>query len=406
MTLIECFNNALVENVAVCLELKPDKLILLGNEEELEDIKTRYNALFEERKLSVEIKTEPIGDDRLSDITKLLAEIICQEGECVIDLTDADEIPAMAVGATLMQLEPSLRRKVCVQKYDPQTDTITTLMGTPSPAMPGAELTVKELVALFGGIVYPNSYQPPMNYTPLQLEGLWQTMRAFTPKKWNRMLTNLAEFESRSKDKMHIRVDLDSLREEIGEFDEKLGRVQTLLNALREKGVVLYRKDDHILDYKYTDPLYRYCTQKAGNTLEIKVLLEARSLKEQGCSFFTDCQTSVHIDWDGHVHKISDNIPDTNNEIDLILMHGVTPLFISCKNGDVEEEELYKLHTVAREFGGPNVRKMLVATSLSKHDPSHKALIRRAWDMDIYPVTGFTKFTSEDWQDTFRDALW
>ena len=275
-----------------------------------------------------------------------------------------------------------------------------------NPAMPGAELTVKELVALFGGIVYPNSYQPPMNYTPLQLEGLWQTMHAFTPKKWNRMLTNLAEFESRSKDKMHIRVNLDSLRGEIGEFDEKLGRVQILLEALRKKGVVLYRKDDHILDYKYTDPLYRYCTQKAGNTLEIKVLLEARSLKEQGCSFFTDCQTSVHIDWDGHVHKISDNIPDTNNEIDLILMHGVTPLFISCKNGDVEEEELYKLHTVAREFGGPNVRKMLVATSLSKHDPSHKALIRRAWDMDIYPVTGFTKFTSEDWQDTFRDALW
>ena len=74
--------------------------------------------------------------------------------------------------------------------------------------------------------------------------------------------------------------------------------------------------------------------------------------------------------------------PRPATKIDVILMHGTTLLFISCKNGNIGEEELYKLHTVAERFGGPYVRKMLIATNLDRKPPpptAHSSSVQETW---------------------------
>ena len=81
-------------------------------------------------------------------------------------------------------------------------------------------------------------------------------------------------------------------------------------------------------------------------------------------------------------------------------------MFVSCKNGDVDESELYKLHTVATRFGGENARKMLIVSNLEKKNPtSARALRQRTVDMGIYLVTNAAKLSSERWQEIFREAL-
>ena len=90
----------------------------------------------------------------------------------------------------------------------------------------------------------------------------------------------------------------------------------------------------------------------------------------------------------------------------MILIHGTTPLFISCKNGAIGEDELYKLHTVAQRFGGPNAKKMLIATDLYHKNPkSTRAFAQRAWDMDIFLVTDAAACTKEEWQQIFLQAM-
>ena len=156
--------------------------------------------------------------------------------------------------------------------------------------------------------------------------------------------------------------------------------------------------------YTYTSPLLRYCTQKAGNMLEIKTLLEAKALS--GDARFDDCQMSVTIDWDGITHTPLERIPETKNEIDVMLTRGMTPLFISCKNGDIGDEELYKLHTVATRFGGPRAKKMLIATDLDRKSvAANRSFIQRAWDMDIFVVTDAAELSREDWAEVFRTAM-
>ena len=96
---------------------------------------------------------------------------------------------------------------------------------------------------------------------------------------------------------------------------------------------------------------------------------------------------------------------DTHNEMDVILTRGMKTLFISCKNGDVEDE-MYKLYTVAERFGGPAVRKVLVATNLTFDSPASKrSFDQRAWDMDIRLATHVGSYNAEKWKELFVSLM-
>ncbi len=59
---------------------------------------------------------------------------------------------------------------------------------------------------------------------------------------------------------------------------------------------------------------------------------------------YDDALNGVVIDWDGEFHDEEvEDLYDTENEIDVLLMHDIVPVFVSCKNGIVTSEELYKL---------------------------------------------------------------
>ena len=78
----------------------------------------------------------------------------------------------------------------------------------------------------------------------------------------------------------------------------------------------------------------------------------------------TECQVGVHLDWDGIIHEQYGN--DVLNEIDVLVLRGNIPTFISCKSGNLSRFQtlhaLYELDTVARRFGGKYAKKALVVT--------------------------------------------
>ena len=88
----------------------------------------------------------------------------------------------------------------------------------------------------------------------------------------------------------------------------------------------------------------------------------------------------------------------------VLLMHGLTPVFISCKNGDVEEEELYKLNTVAERFGGEYAKRVLVATSIPQ-TAAGQYLRQRIRDMKITLIEDVQHMSNEEIADKL-DNLW
>ena len=94
----------------------------------------------------------------------------------------------------------------------------------------------------------------------------------------------------------------------------------------------------------------------------------------------------------------------TRNEIDVMLMKGLVPIFISCKNGHVSMEELYKLNTVAERFGRRYSKKVLISSTLEKSKNS-EYIRARAEDMGIRIIDDVDNMSRDRLSRAIR-SLW
>ena len=407
MTLVEIFTENHIKNMAACLQLAPEKMILLGDIGKIRRSPEQYKKVLQLRGQRTQIQVKDIRKKDFWEVSYILQQIFCTDEEFVVDLTGGDEVVIMAMGALLCSLDSQQRSNIRIHKFDDRMERVMDCLDdyqTVRGKMP--QLSVEELILLSGGVVQKDPTQPEGIPARRELDRLWDVV-AEDPRAWNKSVSLLREIESRSDGAyMDVDLDLPQLKRSFPGFDYKEPQLREFLDKLIRCGAIYDRSTRDRLSYSYTSELMRYSTLKAGNILETKVLLEAQSLLQDGQPFFQDCRMGVTIDWDGVIHAPSERLPETRNEIDVIAMRGVTPLFISCKNGNIGEEELYKLHTVATRFGGSNARKMLIASDLDfKNSSSNHAFIQRAWDMDIILMTDAATLSKEEWRDLFKIAM-
>ena len=405
LTLIECFDTFSPQNIASCLYLRPEKLIFLGDQAQIEPYLPHYRMLLTQRNISTRISCCHVPVDQMETMVQKLQNLLQQDEAYAIDISGGDERILLAVGAALASMEEQKQKKITVQCFDPVSGMAQPLGGTAALVGQPVRLCVRELVQLQGGVLHPDTPEPQAYHTSADLDKIW-ALACQNPGEWNRNISILREFESRADSEHQVFLPLREIRNGIANFESKLDQVRSLLAVLHACGVIRNQSSGDYLEYAYTSPLMRRCTKGAGNLLEIKVLLEARAVQDRGENYFHDCQLGVHIDWDGVVYDQRQRIPNTKNEVDLILMRGMMPLFVSCKNGDVKEEELYKLNTVATRFGGPCAPKMLIATDLSNQKPgSCDSLVQRGLDMGIFLVPDAATLTKQGWTEIFLKAM-
>ena len=109
----------------------------------------------------------------------------------------------------------------------------------------------------------------------------------------------------------------------------------------------------------------------------------------------------VTIDWDS---ETSDAFP-TYNEIDVMTMRGTTPNFISCKNGALDIDELYKLCAVRTKFGTSDSQAILVTQDLSQLGTKGDFIRSRAEDMNVVIVDEVNKKSPEELRKEFRRIM-
>ena len=403
MTLIECYTDLPIHNIAACLRLHPEKLVFVGDGEKIHQQKRRYEKILHPRGLRPEITVCDTHSKDFDEIRASMERILNSDDSCVIDLTGGDEPVIMALGGALAKLSPERRKKVQVQRLDLATQTVHDCLND-NRLVPGKLvcLSIEELFYLHGGSLYSADYQPPAAFNAKKLDTLWQIV-SDSPREWNNGISYLNEFKNRADSSGKESVPLEKLRGSRADFAEKEPVIRHLLEQLHQNGIIRLRASGDGLEYQFTDPIYRYCALKAGNILELKTLLEARELLDNGAPFFHECLMGVSIDWDGKTNAPDLRSPETRNEIDVVAVHGIAPLFISCKNGTVDETELYKLHTVATRFAGPLARKMLIATELSQKNK--EAITQRAEDMGVLLIPNAAELTKQQWREAFRKVM-
>ena len=242
------------------------------------------------------------------------------------------------------------------------------------------EISVEEKIRIYGGEVVYSDKKPEGTYNwefnadfRTDIEKMWALCRKDT-KYWNNQIGIIAS-------------EIEKSKTGTSKFKSYKTPDESFLKSLLRFGLIkAYRIGNDDFDIVYKNEQVKRCLTKAGQILEMKVCVAAMDcVDNNGKNVYNNVVNGVYIDWDGKLSSERGGY-DTENEIDVMMMKGAVPVFVSCKNGFVDIDELYKLSTVAHRFGAQYAKKVLIATSLEKSGEFAKYFRERAKDMNIHLV--------------------
>lgn len=377
---IEFFVRDPIENLITCLNFKMDKVIYFGHSDLMtaERQKTTETVL-KERCGVKQVEFHVLSQRNLYSVLERLTTVLQREKDhnCFFDLTGGEELIAVAAGMLAREYQFPLHL------YDVESGRLHMLNKREVPAIEDlveqrkVQLTLDDIIGFRGGrISYKHQKMSKSNLDDVKfradVESMWEIAKD-VPAKWNDMSAVLKDCTKYEQDRLSVSVGMNKLKSMVQKHND-LASVQEFIHymqMLKDRGILeQLQVTGDLIQYRYPSETMRECLLDAGCLLELRTYYNR---KDTGV--YSDCRVGVHIDWDG---VFEGDGQDVENEIDVMLLEGNVPVFISCKNGKVDQMALYELHTVAMRFGGKYVRKELVAgRGISE------GYLRRAQEMSI-----------------------
>lgn len=118
------------------------------------------------------------------------------------------------------------------------------------------------------------------------------------------------------------------------------------------------------VSFDFQDEQVRTWLRDIGSVLELYVYKACLDL-----DLFNDVKTSVVVEWDDDEQARN----RVKNELDVVAMRGIVPLFISCKTGSIETEALNELAVLRDRFGGDGARAAVVSAQRCQSVTRHRA---------------------------------
>ena len=411
MTLIELFDKTPVENILGSLALKPDKVVFVTPESR-KAIRAipNYQKILVGRGIYMEMRVKSIAKNDLEAIVAALYDIISDPtDDYIIDISGGDEGALVALGIVLgstdlrvsaFRMNAVSRRGVWFEFRRAENGkriisrTVMDYTGNSQ-----VSLTIEENILLHGGRIYGESYTFRRG-DPIcaDIDVLWELCRPDC-SGWNSRINRISACVSRyADDKNGLYCVAD---DDIG---KKGGVNRELWTKFTEHGFILIdekRSGRGVTVFRYKSKPIQDCLTKAGSLFEYYTYKTALECERDGVPLYDSATTGIVLGW-------NEDIDTTRNEIDVMLMAGLIPVFISCKNGDVDTDELYKLNTVAKKFGVGYARSALTVTAF--FDPEDRAysgdamaanLKGRADDMNVRVIGAINRMD----RTAFREAI-
>lgn len=415
MTYIEFFDGIAAENISACLTYVPDRVVYIGDDTALINAHIEnYKKVFSARGYNVEFIPRGLGRTNLDCAVELFSELVETYDDCVFDITGGEELYVLALGIVYSKYPD---KNIQIHKFNLKNNRIydfdkdgKTIYRDPP------KLSVDENVKIYGGEVAYGEINEEKTYkwklTPdflNDIELMWSICRT-NVRYWNTQIGIFEAIENVGhKNGLTTTVSRGALENYLTRHRQKYIKAKGIINYLLNKKLITKFDDENetTVTVSYKNEQVKKCLTKAGQALEMKVYVMAKNVRDKnGELVYDDAVNGVVIDWDGEFHDEKlEGIYDTENEIDILLMHKIVPVFISCKNGIVTNEELYKLNTVAERFGGSYAKRVLIATSLDSLGEAGKYIRQRAKDMDITLVENIQSLSDAEINKILKN-LW
>lgn len=364
---IEFFDSEPLENLITCLNFKMDKVIFFGHgdtmtQDRMKDTRRALHNICEIE--DVEFIT--VSQKSLYKVLELLEKEISAEmksgNKCFFDLSGGEDLVLVAMGMLATQYKVPLHKFALPEnelylltKWDkvPRIDEVVERREL--------KLTLDDIIGLHGGVInYRQQKDVKSNLEDKafrnSVQAMWEIAND-SQKKWNGLSSVFKECTKYEDEYQCVRVSVKAMRQALKRIPDiiSIKELCNYLNRLENQAILeKVAVDEEKIEFAYKTLMIRDCLLDAGCLLELHTYYE-----RIGSGRYSDCRVGVHIDWDG---EINGREIDVENEIDVMLLEGVVPVFISCKNGRVNQMALYELDAVANRFGGKYVRKELSAT--------------------------------------------
>ncbi len=385
-TLIELYDPSThLYNALGVMLYRPKRVIFLIPEHSAhiyEKYKNEYLRLWKKHGCSPESTISVLtGTSNIIDLSATI-EQFCEEGT-VLDVEGGTPELYLAAGFVCASHPCGVScvridfrdKKLTEYRYDSGEPSYTVRTFTKEESE-RLSISVEDCIRIYGGEIVRNAFSDLIalgmtkEHIISEAQTLWEAVTKGAGKGWNDIVP----------DRFHVH-DAEDLTVYVKDSDVKLPLVSRAVAALTEKG--LLRKINgpgSRYFYKCSSPLVMSALRKAGEALELYTLSLALSIDG-----VTDALSGVSISFD-------DGEGSSDNEIDCIFMRGSTPVFISCKNGHIGSDELYKFFTVSRQFGGNERISLLVAANFNENGKKSATLRDRA---ELYGISLITDFSGK-----------
>lgn len=380
--LVEFYSEEPLENVMAMIKYRPEKIIFLGHKDNMITKKIHDITHFRDSKCSeTELEFIEVPKDDLDGAIELLSSIIRDNPGVRFELTGGSELILIALGCIAARYDISKLR------IDPFTGKEIDIRGqSVNTSDYHFNIGIGEDIILHGGLLtdQTGSYSE-WHFTESfrsDIRIMWDICRKLK-KNWNKYCGILDELQKNAPRAREGWVDI---------YRGPLGDAYVLVEALLEHDMIKdYSEHGKQITFRFKNNSIRKIISKAGNILELHVY----EVATRDGYLFSDAVIGAHIDWDGEIHDVNHPGYDTMNEIDVILMKNVCPIFISCKNGKVGGLALHELETVTRKFGGKYARKALILGPALDQTTGTMYFRQRARDMHIWIIDDVFRMSDE-----------
>ncbi len=376
------------------LAYEPEKIIYIGFKEVMTaKRKNDLEHFFKMRGLKVQICYEIVSRYDYESIKARLYNILDENEDCVLDLTGGKELVLAAMGAVcesrnIPTLQFDIHRGALIQ--------ISNCDRLPPPKK--IALSIEEYVTLNGGAVVTElSGRGALSLSHDfvdDIEKAWE-IRKSSPIEWSNLIYALRTLENMGDGYRGISTEIDLRRPE-EERDMISNFTETLSPFINAGFISIKKRNPNTLLLTHKNKLIYQMLLKVGNIFELYTYISAMEILRRSNNSYSDIGIGVFMDWDGIIHSYNSAVHDTLNEVDIVLVKGCTPIFISCKSGDLKKEALYELDTVANKFGGEYAKKIIVATHISRNESTRDVILQRARDMHIEIISDADIISKEE----------
>ena len=376
-TLIELYDERPLDNVLATEMFKPEETVFVCPPQVAADqaLRASLRRYFNLRGCRPKLTFVPVSmlDERLIEAS--LRKVIATHEDCVIDISGGTDAALFAAGAVSGDTVP-------VITYSRGKNRFYEIKNAPfAHDVPcTVRLDARSCLMMAGGELLRGREDNSLLRNRLdQIELLFGVYTRYR-KIWNDQVAYLQKI-SRTDDP-----DMAAEGPCSGRANNRLITLNAdLLHMLADRGLIrALELDDENVSFRFADDMVRFWLRDMGSALELHVY---RACVLSG--FFDDCILSAVVNWQG----TDPAAQAVTNEIAVMCVRGVTPLFISCKTCDIKTEALNELAVLRDRFGNKGSRAAIVTAASASQS---RLTLKRAAALKIDVI---------EWQDIDLEKL-